>query len=140
MNSRRARVDSGVAGGKVSVFDYCVGEQDAACPAHPGVPVVLGEVESASLSREESKVDERLFCGRRMGTKDQIEFTSTTVEQLPRGDRVGCLGSREERHFRDERPAVVMPDSEGAGQLLRRYDASGEQQCARAQYVPNSRI
>lgn len=75
-----------------------------------------------------------------MASKDRIILMPATVKQFPRGNRVGCLGSSEQRHFRNERLAVVMRDSEGAGLLLRRGDADGEQQCARAQYVPNSRI
>lgn len=58
MNSWRARVDSGVARGKLCVLDNGMGEQDAARPSHPRMAVVFRDVERYGLRGEESQVDE----------------------------------------------------------------------------------
>ena len=51
-----------------------------------------------------------------------------TVEQLARGDGVGCLAGGEQRHFRDESLAVVVGNANGSDGVLRRCDLRAEEQ------------
>ena len=82
--------------------------QGPPCPAYPAVAIALRQGEHAGLSAKDTQVDKRLLRWRGMRAEDRVVFPAATVEQLARGDGVGCLAGREQGRANNEHLAVML--------------------------------